>query len=228
MSGMKWGFVVNGIAWYLSAMFIGMVIIYPIVRKTRKDILIIYAPLAAIFMLTYLSKKYGNLNVVSDAQAYIHPGLIRAAAELLLGVCSYIISKHIYELKPGRICCNFLSLIEIASYSLVILLCCVKKDGQDDFILLMFLFIGITITFSGCSATSRKIIIAKSNVLGKISMLLFLNQRCYLYLVPELQLTGYAKNLAVFICFVLISSLVTYFAGNMLKQTFANIRSKVK
>ena len=64
MSGIKWGFVVNGIAWYLSAMFIGMFIIYAIVRKTRKDILIIYALLAAIFMLTYISKKYGNLNVV--------------------------------------------------------------------------------------------------------------------------------------------------------------------
>lgn len=207
MSGLKWSFAVNGIAWYLSAMFLALLMIYPIVRKHFDSFAYVYGPVLSILLLAYLSLTYGSLNLTTSSETFVQPGLIRALAEITLGVTSFAVSKKLSELRLSGKVCGVFGIMEAACYIFVLAMAFIERDGHSDFILLAFLFAGVTISFSQQSILTKHIHLKFGNILAKIAMLIFLNQRCWMYLIPLFNLDSYFKNLLgiYFVCLYIIS-----------------------
>lgn len=103
MSGMSW-YNYNGVTWYLSAMLISMLIIYPLIRKYTDTFFYILAPLGFLFSMGYLMQNYSNLSVILEWNTLVLAGLIRAFSEILLGCVVYKLSKSFqnYSTKINR------------------------------------------------------------------------------------------------------------------------------
>jgi len=87
--------------WYLSAMYLSMFMLYPMLRKWKRTFTHIIAPLIGIFFLGYLSQTYGNLNQYVKNWNLVYSGVIRATAELSLGcVCFVACEKYGHLILP--------------------------------------------------------------------------------------------------------------------------------
>ncbi len=223
MSGLQWIFPVNGIAWFLSAMLLAELLLYPVVSKHYDEVSHVYGPIAALLMLACLSQKYQTLNVSTSyyedgwyIYLYIQPGLIRAAAEVLLGVSSFAICEKLSEIEFRAWAKKLFSVAECGCFLAVIAGAHLVKGDQTGFVLLAILFVGVTISFSQISSIAEKLSLHNGRMIADASMVVFLNQRYWLYLIPELGLSGYWQKLGVFLLLVACSSVFSYRVGNML------------
>lgn len=69
MSGVKTTYI-SGITWYISVMLISILIIYPLIRKYKKNFTYLIAPIIVIFIGGYLAQKYGNLRFTLDMDRF--------------------------------------------------------------------------------------------------------------------------------------------------------------
>jgi len=196
--------------WYLSAMFIAMAILYPLVRRFKQTFTHLIAPLCSLFILGYLSKTYGNLNLYTQNDGLIMPGLLRAIAEVSLGCVCYEFSKIIKKIDltlAGRIT---VTLIQLIGYSGIIYCMNAVKSGQFDFVILPALVVCVTLSFSGQGALSSPVSQGRiASWLGKFSLVLYLNHMWVKDLLVEILPAemGYHRLLAICLfCVFIVSS----------------------
>lgn len=88
------GFSVNGflaisVLWYLSAMIIGLLILFPIYILHPNLSKFVIFPLIAIFSLGYLFMEWGSVAWPNQWVGITNAGLLRGLGEMALGVCCY-------------------------------------------------------------------------------------------------------------------------------------------
>ena len=207
ISGIKSYSVIGGI-WYISAMLISMLIIYPFLRRYRKAYIFIATPIIAILILGYLSQTFGTLEQTTKTFNLVHPGLLRAMAEVSLGCLCFelcqILEKYEFKLF-GKI---FLTVVEIFAYALVLRSMLSRSDlGKYGFSLLIVIGICIILSFSG-KTLSTHISGSVYTWLGKYSMIIYLNHFRIKDLIAFFtQDWTYWQALSVYIPAVLIVSL---------------------
>lgn len=139
-----------GASWYISAMLISMLFLFPIRRRNPDIFDFIFAPLLGLFLISYAFQFAGNLCLVVayDVHLFLYDGMIRAAAEISLGcMCFSLCSKfceHEFTFL-ARIC---ISLLEIGGYACVFIAAWTQGYTQLDFTLLICLGVSITLSFS--------------------------------------------------------------------------------
>ncbi len=90
---------INRATWYLSAMFIVMLIMYPLARRKRDFFVKYFAPLTIIFVLGIVAKK-GHLTYThATNELHITGGISRAIVGILLGCILYEISQVLIKIK---------------------------------------------------------------------------------------------------------------------------------
>lgn len=139
-----------GASWYISAMLISMLFLFPIRRRNPDIFDFIFAPLLGLFLISYAFQFAGNLCLVVayDVHLFLYDGMIRAAAEISLGcMCFSLCSKFCeHEFTSlARIC---ISLLEIGGYACVFIAAWTQGYTQLDFTLLICLGVSITLSFS--------------------------------------------------------------------------------
>jgi len=179
----------TGTLWYLSAMFFAIWLLYPIVRRRYHFYTGYLAPGIAIFLSGYLVRTYGMLGSANDFSGVnINSGFVRAIAEISLGMFLYVISRIFEQKAMSRRESILFTIIEILSLVLLFLYMYFWKPetGYLDSIAVMLMFIGITILMSGHSLLSGLFDNNLSRILGKISMVLFMNHAYWLFHIVSL------------------------------------------
>lgn len=172
MSGLGVPQIINGPVWYLSAMLIAMLMLYPLLRKAPDLFLNVVAPLAALLLLGHISRVHGTLNVVADTQEWVYPGIQRAIAELCLGCIAFNVCGKLPRFgQAGR---WLLGGAELLCYAGTLALANVTFMTHADFVMLLLLAVGVTITFSGQSIFAGLFRGRAFAYLGRLSMALFL------------------------------------------------------
>lgn len=199
--------------WYLSAMFLAMFMLYPLLRKYRHTFTHIIAPLFAIFGLGYLSKVYGNLDQYTKNWNLVYSGFIRAIAELSLGCVCYVVCEKIKEINFTMFSRILITLTQVILY--VIVFRCIHDlpCKQFDFVLVPMIAICVTLSFS-CQGVAAPLFQGKIFTwLGKMSMIFYLNNMwikdTIAWLLPES--LGYYKLLTICIGCVFVISVLSYF-----------------
>jgi len=89
-----------GATWYISAMLVGMLLLFPILSKTadNKWFSCVYAPVLASFIYAFLKARYGMLQaetyiLAADAGVLVLPNLLRGLAGLMFGCFIYSMSE---------------------------------------------------------------------------------------------------------------------------------------
>ena len=227
MSGLGVPQIINGPVWYLSAMLIAMLIIYPVLRRFPDMFFNVIAPLAALLLLGHLNRVYGTLEVVAQSEEWVYPGIQRAAAEICLGCVAYSVCGKLRRFgNAGR---WLLGIAEVLCYVLTILLVNFTYKSHADFVMLLLLAVGITITFSGQSIFAGLFRSRVFGYLGRLSMALFL---CHfslnrIFLMDVLKIP--IKPLfAVYLACCLALSVVCLWVGDGGKRLWARYTARLK
>jgi len=91
-----------GGGWYLSAMFFGCWICYPLLRKWPDVMMHIVAPSIAIFVFGWFEITHGHINFALTMQNGVCLRLLRGISEMCAGVFSYALCEKLKHITPEK------------------------------------------------------------------------------------------------------------------------------
>lgn len=164
------------VSWYISAMIISMLILYPLRFKWRDSFDWIVGPVLGLCMAGYAYNSFSRIPEIEnyEPQFLLYSGVIRAMAEIALGCTCYSICeglKRISFKKGGEI---LLTIIEFGGYIGILLATNKWTNSNKDLVWLLIFMVSITISFSQKGLLSKYFNNRISYYLGKFSMPLFL------------------------------------------------------
>ena len=145
--GLKTSTLIGGV-WYLSALVLSMTIIYPLMKKYKKNFSCLIAPLISLFMGGYLIHNVVSIRNYSVWNHFMYVGLQRAIVEVCLGVVAYEITDKLKKVNFTKLGSLFLSITQLSCFTLVILANAFFKTRRYDWLFILMVFIGIVIGFS--------------------------------------------------------------------------------
>lgn len=196
-----------GIAWYISAMLVGMLILYPLIVKYKKNFLYLISPLIALFAFSFMNKMDGGSYASADVYYFnfLPKGLIAALGGLSLGSLSYLLASKIRSINFSRFSKIALTFIYVFFFCSIFFLSCDSRSHYFyDSIMVVLLFTGISIAFSNISVTQKLTNNRIVLYLEKLSLPLYLNQMWVMTIVHSL-----FPNIDKFYIFIAISTIMT-------------------
>ena len=162
-------------AWYLSAMIISMIILFPLLLRKYDVMSKIIFPIVSLFILGFIMHEYKKLNTHGEWNVFTYTGLLRSTAELMLGVFLKEIVDKINELKERK-ASILLTIVKYFIYS-CILICVVKFDFRKfDIYLLLFMAVAIVLSMSQLTYSIKQT--RFSDYLGKFSLIVYIFHGC--------------------------------------------------
>ncbi|MCI9087068.1 MAG: acyltransferase family protein [Clostridia bacterium] len=147
MTGLN-GNVVIGQAWYISAMLLSMMILYPLLRKYQQNFIYLVAPLIVLLGFGWLSRNYSNLRGPDIWINFTFKGVIRAFSELSLGCILYLICQKVKQINFTKFGRFVITIIEIIGFIFPFLIAQFASTSKYDFIIVPILAISILLAFS--------------------------------------------------------------------------------
>lgn len=224
------GFSLIYATWYLSAMYLAMLILFPMLRKWKKNFIYIIAPLLAIFLLGYLSQIYGNLDQYTNHWNGVFSGMIRAVAEISLGCVCYAACEKIKSCRFTRLSRVLITIAQIVGYGYVVYRMHNLPGKQFGFVLVAILAICLTLSFSGQGIAAPFFHGSAYPWLGKMSLIIYVNHMWIKNSIAMLlaESLGYWALLGICIGCVLVISLCCLFLVNFLERVCTKHRVKIR
>ncbi|MGN8773102.1 acyltransferase family protein [Candidatus Weimeria sp. HCP3S3_B5] len=228
----KFGFTntnVDVIEWYISAMFIAMLLLYPVISKFYYLYTRAIGPLVSLWILGVLQYNFGTF---ADQDRWIGFGYVcvfRAIAELSLGASAFEFARtlsHRYFQRRDRI---IFTVIEIAGFALTIFYSLSSYTSKYETHVLMFMTLSIVLAFSGQTIGREEFSNGFVMWLGKISMPMYLCQLLginivngFLDFLPKAAMTLFA------LVFTFVIALVSMPIGRHIRQAIIDKRASTK
>lgn len=209
-------------SWYISAMMLSMLIIYPIRRSNRSVFDCVVAPILFLFFIGLCYQDGGSTNrmvVNYDKAIHVYGGLLRGLAEISIGCTGYGIAKWISKRSwtlPGI---SVLTMVELFGYLYAAVFALGKAQKPDSLVIVFWLLLSISITFSGKSFTAKALSGMQFSRVGKFSLMLYLVHELIHTQVmkqPVFATLDNATYLAVFLGLSFVAALLVEVIGNAL------------
>lgn len=216
-------------AWYVSAMLLGMLILYPLVLKYKDTFMYICAPAIAIFCYGYISMKNGHLATINPFQGgIVYSGLLRGFAGMSLGCVCYLFANKIKKAQMTKLSSHILSGLEIFSFVFALVLMRTYGLGRIDFIIVILFAVFVSVAFSEKSSLAG-LIVLKHTWIGKAATCLYFAEaparKFVIKLMPD---AFFAERLLPCLIFIVIFTLIVMIFGNLLRRGFSCVKTKVK
>ncbi len=226
-------------SWYISAMLLAMLVLYPLRRRFTDVFDHIIAPVLVLLFTGYAYQqgKGISLTVTYIPHLFIYNGLFRALAEISLGcICYHVVAKFI-KLRFtvfGRI---LVTLGELLGYGTVFFFAATTSRSDIDLVLLPILAASVSLSFSGKSLLSGLFNHKPFYFLGSFCLQLYLTHEAVrTKILPLLQqiypLSLLMDNtwgyLLVFIYVTVVFALFCYVIGTLLQLIIPKLGSLLK
>lgn len=177
----------TGATWYISAMMIALLILYPIARKTGSSFTRVICPLIVFLLYGALCREYIAISVIMNefVGTPLAAGLLRGIAGIAAGCMLFECVQATKDYKVtlfGQVC--FLG-AELLSVAFIFVYMVRFSRTQMDYFTLPFFFILLYSYFGRKSLFSRKFSFKASKHLSTVSFLLYLNHNYWNYLIAE-------------------------------------------
>lgn len=173
---------VNGVTWYISAMMIAMLFLYPLCRKFYSMFVHVIGPLLGFSIIGYLQCTYGTVSGVNTWTVLGYKCVWRAVAEISLGVVYFEVSRNLSQREWKKSQRVAATLLEILGYTFVFAFAILGLPKKYEIYCICILAVCIVFTFSECSCGIRLFDHKWVYFLGKISLPLYLNQMFAIYI----------------------------------------------
>lgn len=184
---------IDGAMWYLSAMLLGMALLYPLLRTKRDLMTHLVCPLLALFLYGYLCQAEGHPRDPIVWLGLCYKGLVRAVAGLCTGVVICMAVRRIKKLAPAGLTKlgNALAIgTQLLCLILTIRYMAEQEPSEYDYFYMFFLMLLVLISFSGFGLESvlgnSQRLHLLSAFLGKYSLSLYLGHLYFAQHVNEL------------------------------------------
>lgn len=204
--------VVNGATWYISAMLICMLVIYPLIRKYKYNFIYIACPLIILFLCGWLNQNYGSLRAPDLWIGFTYKGVIRAFIELCLGSILYPLTEQIKKLNFTKLGSISLTIIEIIGFTIPFLMSqFIEKATRYDYVMLIILSVSIVLAFSA-KTSDQKILNNKFiYYLEKLSLPMYISHTFIRTFVNKSSYTinlSYNEKIVVYLLITIIISII--------------------
>lgn len=220
------GTSVNPATWYMSSMLLGMLILYPLIRKYPKAMKYYFMPLAAILLWGWMCAEDRNTRNPTYWMGLTYKGNIRALCELQMGAVLYCINQKIKNVNFTKLGKIVLSVVEWGSYISAILYMYFRTASKKDIFFITLMCIAILITFSGKAYYFKGKIAGKLfTLLGKFSFPLFLSHHAYTLQLNNLLPETFTNNqrMAVYLVCAFVTALVVWGISALLRKNSSRI-----
>lgn len=139
----------NGVVWYISAMLICMMILYPLLRKYPDVTLHILIPLISLCIFGCFFRNSGSVRNPTKWLGWTYRGVLRAFAEIGIGCWLFYLSRAISKnnyTRKGRL---VISTVENIMYIMVIYFMYIMGANKHDYFFVALMAIAVALTFSG-------------------------------------------------------------------------------
>ena len=184
---------IDGAMWYLSAMLLGMAILYPLLRTKRDLMTHLVCPLLALFLYGYLCQAEGHPRDPIVWLGLCYKGLVRTVAELCTGVVICMAVRRLKKLAPAGLTKlgNALAIgTQLLCLILTIRYMAEQEPSEYDYFYMFLLMLLVLISFSGFGLESvlgnSQRLHLLSAFLGKYSLSLYLGHLYFAQHVNEL------------------------------------------
>ncbi len=219
MSGVKFANP-NLVEWYISAMLISMAIIYPIARKCYYRFTRYWAPIIAILFLG--SMVIQTKNIVGDVHEVmfgsIYKGLIKAFAEICLGLFAFELCRFIDTFELRKSSKLFLTMVEILMFIITIIFTMMTFGNNYWIDCLFAVFVLIVLSFSSLTYGSRIFNNKFFYYLGSLSLPIYLCHYAGILLLNLSPFNSYDANLKFlsYLLSVAISTIIVKIVGKQI------------
>lgn len=184
---------IDGAMWYLSAMLLGMAILYPLLRTKRDLMTHLVCPLLALFLYGYLCQAEGHPRDPIVWLGLCYKGLVRAIAGLCTGVVICMVVRRLKRFSPSGLTKtgNALAIgAQLLCLLLTIRYMAEQEPSEYDYFYMFLLMLLVLISFSGFGLESvlgnSQRLHLLSAFLGKYSLSLYLGHLYFAQHVNEL------------------------------------------
>lgn len=147
MSGLDQGGI-DGVVWYLSAMLLGMALLYPLIRRHYEGMRHLGLGLITVLIFGFLCQTSGTPRDPTRWMGFAYRGLLRCIAELSLGGVCYGCTKRLQAFHFNGFGRALLSLAELGCYLVPIRYMYRCKPSAEDYFYIFVLFLAIMLSFA--------------------------------------------------------------------------------
>lgn len=217
-TGLK-GYKANAVSWYLSAMLLAMLLIYPLMKKYKDTFFYIMSPLGFLFIMGITCHEFTKLGGPHAWFGLGYKAMARAIMGILFGcICfkaGYALSKQKLT-KLGRI---GISVIEICLYFFSILYMYISDGSKYDWFIVVFLGIAITLSYSQAGIVTDYMTHKCFSWLRTYSFSLYLGHGFWShkmsYYFPDML---YYQRLPIFLVITFVTALVIMYVSVLLRK----------
>lgn len=184
---------IDGAMWYLSAMLLGMAILYPLLRTKRDLMTHLVCPLLALFLYGYLCQAEGHPRDPIVWLGVCYKGLVRAIAGLCTGVVICMAVRRLKRFSPSGLTKtgNALAIgVQLLCLLLTIRYMAEQEPSEYDYFYMFLLMLLVLLSFAGFGLESvlgnSQRLHLLSAFLGKYSLSLYLGHLYFAQHVNEL------------------------------------------
>ena len=184
---------IDGAMWYLSAMLLGMAILYPLLRTKRDLMTHLVCPLLALFLYGYLCQAEGHPRGPIVWLGLCYKGLVRAVAGLCTGVVICVAVRRLKRFSPSGLTKtgNALAIgVQLLCLLLTIRYMAEQEPSEYDYFYMFLLMLLVMLSFAGFGLESvlgnSQRLHLLSAFLGKYSLSLYLGHLYFAQYVNEL------------------------------------------
>lgn len=213
--------------WYFSAMLIGMLVLYPLMRRYRELFFVSVAPILFLVCYGYLCVTFGGLWSIWDWTGFLYSGVIRAVGGLCLGcVCFYgfCLSKG----KKGYAPCKYFwltTVVEVGTLALALYLF-YSGNIQKDFAVAMLFALLVYLAFTRESLLNRIFDNTLFRFLGKLSISIYVSHSILFSYNYGFYPADWKKHYITYMMLVVIIGLANYTVAQWVMRKVGYRRKK--
>ena len=221
----------NGVVWYISAMLISMAVIYPMLRRYFHMFTKVVAPLIAVILLGMIYRINTTTVDVTETvfDSFLYLGLVRAFAELCLGVACYDIIEKIKVVDftlLGKVC---ISVMETVSFILALGYMQFGHSEKHDMVIILPIAIMIIFAFSHQGLLAKLFDNNVCHLMGRYSLSIYLSHVYWARLLGSTKvILPYRNEMILYVLLVFTNSVFLLLISRLISRNIAFIRSNMK
>lgn len=177
-----------GVSWYLSAMLIAMMVLFPLLLANDELFLHTFTPIIVVTAYVLLDMHSGGQGLGGgnprEYIGFVMTGTVRAFGGLCTGVLLWSSAKFMEKFRKSNVYVRtFYTMLELCGYGYVVCRSAKEIVGKDSYVCLLILAASLTLTVSGVTYSSRFLPDVICRYLGRLSLSVYLCQQAAIALV---------------------------------------------
>lgn len=207
--------------WYIGAMLVSMLIIYPLVLRFKENFTKIFAPAFTIIIIGYLAYSTHKLGGVSTFvfNGTVSKAYLRAFTEICAGTFCYEVASYLKKINFNLLERLLLTAIEFVCYTMPVLYAFSSFSQKYEIYAFYSLTIAVTLSFSDAGVFNKLLKNKFSEFLGNASLYIYLAQNLAFYIMLE-SLKQFSLPTKIFLTFIVdfAFAAVIKFVGEIIKK----------